>query len=288
MVALITNTDDERRFRKPFKMEAQMVMAQSWKCVGGQGRLNGHKKGANDNSREVQVRHLRSEQNEDIHQTHENNKQRQREEEKGKTLRYLEPKDTTVHTHSERCTVQPCRDINSCLKRNVARPISNMDGFVKQMHKENNQDADNLANICAQERRKIIIDRRNDSEYEASEDSDRSGCGVVNKGVDGERWMILSKIAIFLKNECFHGSRDCWRVRAHGYLRSDLVQMFECVKRQSAYQWNPGQLTESSCAFSVRKSDSVMILGRVCGRRRTRSLIDAEQHVFGDVVGKVD
>ena len=34
MVATPTHKNDERRSRKPHEMEAQVVVAQSWKCVG--------------------------------------------------------------------------------------------------------------------------------------------------------------------------------------------------------------------------------------------------------------
>ena len=39
-------------------------------------------------------------------------------------------------------------------------PISNIDSFVNHVYREHNQEADHWANIGAQGRRKIVIDRR--------------------------------------------------------------------------------------------------------------------------------
>ena len=56
------------------------------------------------------------------------------------------------------------KDLHSWLKENVAKPISNIDGFVKHVYRERNQEADHWANIGAQGHRKIVLDKRTNSE----------------------------------------------------------------------------------------------------------------------------
>ena len=103
---------------------------------------------------------------------------------KEKTPRVLGPEDTTVHTRSEGPTVQLCGDskvacervndeisqgtmyketigtvqkknknLHSWWKRKVAKPISNIDSFVKHVYREHHQEADHWANVGAQGRR---------------------------------------------------------------------------------------------------------------------------------------
>ena len=64
---------------------------------------------------------------------------------------------------------------------------------MKRVCREHNQEADHLANIGAQGQRKIVYDRRNNSEtwkavrghWDGSfKDNGSSGCGIVIKGVD--------------------------------------------------------------------------------------------------------
>ena len=64
------------------------------------------------------------------------------------------------------------------------------------------------ANIGAQGPRKIVLDRRDNSKswkavkgsWDGSfKDNVKSGCGVVIEGVDKERWVTISKIAIPLE-----------------------------------------------------------------------------------------
>ena len=111
---------------------------------------------------------------------------------KDKTPRDLGPADATIHTRSEGRTAQLCGDsdvackwinrefslgpkqrekigqfqktLNSWWKRKVAKPISNIDSFVKHVNREHNQEADHWANIGAQGQRKIVLDRRDHSE----------------------------------------------------------------------------------------------------------------------------
>ena len=141
---------------------------------------------------------------------------------KVKTPRDLRPEDTTVR--SERATVQVCCDSNVACKwihgafslgtkyrrkigkvqkthhsgwtENVVKPISNTDGFVKRVYREHNQDFDHWANIGAQEQRKIVLDKRDNSEtwkavrgfWDGSfKNNGNNGCGVVIKGADKEK-----------------------------------------------------------------------------------------------------
>ena len=80
-------------------------------------------------------------------------------------------------------------------REEVATPISNIDSFVKHVYTKHNQEADHWANIGAQQRRKIVIDRRDQSTVWKAirgfwvgsfKDTGRSGCGIVIKGVDRE------------------------------------------------------------------------------------------------------
>ena len=89
------------------------------------------------------------------------------------------------------------RLLHSWWKKGVAEPISNID-----------QEADHWANMGAQGRRKIVIDRREESTvwkatrglWDGSfKDNGRSGCGIVVKGVDREKWVTITKIALPLK-----------------------------------------------------------------------------------------
>ena len=87
------------------------------------------------------------------------------------------------------------KTLHSWWKRGVAKPISNIDCFVKHAYGEHNQEADQWAKIGAQGRRKIVLDRRDDSTawqairgfWDGSfKGNGRSGCGNVIKGVDRE------------------------------------------------------------------------------------------------------
>ena len=80
--------------------------------------------------------------------------------------------------------------------------------FVKHVFREHNQEADHWANIGAQGQRKIVPERCDNSEtwktvkgyWDGSfKDNGKSGCAVVIKGVDWERWVTISKIAVPLK-----------------------------------------------------------------------------------------
>ena len=100
------------------------------------------------------------------------------------------------------------KDLQSWWKEKVAKPISKIDGFVKNVYREHKQEADHWANIGSQGQRKIVLDTRDNSEtwkavkgcWDGSfQDNGSSGCCVVIKGVDRERWVTISKIAIPLK-----------------------------------------------------------------------------------------
>ena len=137
------------------------------------------------------------------------------------------------------------KTLHSWWRRKVAKPISNVDSFVKHVYRAHSQETDHWANIGVQERRKIIIDRRNDSAtwkairgfWDGSfKDNGRSGCGVVIKGVGRERWVTSSKIAIPLIVGAAMAAEIAGVCVLTSILDSDLLQMLECSKRQSAYQ----------------------------------------------------
>ena len=84
---------------------------------------------------------------------------------------------------------------------------TNIDIFVKHIHREHNQEADHWADIGAQGRRKNDFFRKDvpttwkairgfwDGSFK---DDDRSGCGIVIKRVNRQKW-VISKIAVSLK-----------------------------------------------------------------------------------------
>ena len=76
---------------------------------------------------------------------------------------------------------------------------------MKHVFREHNQEADHWANIGAQRQRKIVFDRRNNSgtwkavkgDWDGRfKDNGKSRCGVVIKGIDRDKWVTISKIAI--------------------------------------------------------------------------------------------
>ena len=79
---------------------------------------------------------------------------------------------------------------------------------MKHVYREHNQEADHQANIGAQGQRKIVLDRCDNSGtwkvvrdyWDGSfKDNGKSGCRVVIKGFDRERWVTNSKIVVPLK-----------------------------------------------------------------------------------------
>ena len=100
------------------------------------------------------------------------------------------------------------RILHSWWKRGTFTPISNIDNFVKRVYREHNQEADHWADIGAQGRRKIDIFWKNVTTtwkairgfWDGSfKDDGKRCCGIVIKGVDRQKWMTISKIAVFLK-----------------------------------------------------------------------------------------
>ena len=92
--------------------------------------------------------------------------------------------------------------------KHVADPVTQIDDLVRYMFREHNQEADHLANIGAEGQRKITVEKGNNTEHskavrgfwDGSKKTDgRTGCGVVIKGVDRDRWITISKIAVFVK-----------------------------------------------------------------------------------------
>ena len=79
---------------------------------------------------------------------------------------------------------------------------------MKHIYKEHNQETDRWADIGAQGRRQFDIVRKDapatwkairDFRDGSFKDDGRSGCGIVIKEVDREKWVTISKIAVPLK-----------------------------------------------------------------------------------------
>ena len=90
------------------------------------------------------------------------------------------------------------RILHSWWKRGAATPVSNIDNLVKHVYREHDQEADLWADMGTQVRRKIDIHRKNVTTpwkairgfWDGSfKDDGKSGCGIVVKGVDRQRWV---------------------------------------------------------------------------------------------------
>ena len=93
-------------------------------------------------------------------------------------------------------------------KRKIANPILTIDDIVKHVFWEHNQEADLWANMVAEGLRKLVIDKCNNSETwkavkgywdGSSKDYGKSGCGVVIKEVNKNRWVTIRRVAVILK-----------------------------------------------------------------------------------------
>ena len=113
----------------------------------------------------------------------------------------------------------------SLWKKKNANTISKIDDYVKHIFGKHHQEVNHWANLVVEGQRKIIgkiiVDRDGNTEtWKAvkgfwdvnSKDSGKSGCGVVIKGVDKDRWVE----SVALENWYGYDSRSCSRVRAHG------------------------------------------------------------------------
>ena len=94
------------------------------------------------------------------------------------------------------------------VEEKCSHTISNIDNFVKHIYREHNQEADHWADIGAQGRSKIDIFWKDAPTTRKAirgfwdgsfKDDGRSGCGIVIKGADREKWVTTSKIAVPLK-----------------------------------------------------------------------------------------
>ena len=108
----------------------------------------------------------------------------------------------------QRCNWEKQRIYHSWWKRGAATPISDIDNFVKHIFREHNQEADHCADIGAQGRRKIDAywkDAPTTSKaicgfWDGSfNDDGKSGCGIVIKEVDRQKWATICKITVRLK-----------------------------------------------------------------------------------------
>ena len=85
---------------------------------------------------------------------------------------------------------------------------SKTDDYVKHIFWKHNQKAEHWATLPADGQRKTVVDRYSNSETwkavksfwdVSATDNGKSGCGVVIKAVDRDRWVTISKIAVPLK-----------------------------------------------------------------------------------------
>ena len=92
------------------------------------------------------------------------------------------------------------KTLRSWWKRRIAHPISKIDHPMRTV-REHNLEADHLANLGAKGQRQIVVDKGNNDEKlkavlglwdGSSKINDRSGCGVVIKGVDRNKWITIS------------------------------------------------------------------------------------------------
>ena len=109
-------------------------------------------------------------------------------------------------------------------------------------HLKRTQEGDNWANIGAQGQRKIVHDRRDNSETWMAASKTMAEVDVVGDKQEN---------CCSFERGCGYGTRDCWCMRAHECPRSDLLPMIECSKRQSTNQENPELLlTDSACSLN--------------------------------------
>ena len=94
-------------------------------------------------------------------------------------------------------------------KKKIVNPISKIDDFyVKHKFREHNKEADHWANVGVEGQRKVVIDKKSNAHtwkavkgfWDGScRENGESGCGVLIKVVDRERWVTISKMAVPLK-----------------------------------------------------------------------------------------
>ena len=96
-------------------------------------------------------------------------------------------------------------------KRKIKIPISKIDDHVKHILREHNQEADHWANLGAEGQRKMIVDGSGNTDTRkavkgfwngSSKDNGKSGCGVVFKRVDRDKWVTMSRIAAEVTDVC--------------------------------------------------------------------------------------
>ena len=93
-------------------------------------------------------------------------------------------------------------------EQELARPIVEIETYVRHVYREQNKEADHWANVGAVGKKEIVVDKGSNTEkwkaikgfWDGScKENGRSGCGVVVEGVDREKWFTITKIAPLLK-----------------------------------------------------------------------------------------
>ena len=106
----------------------------------------------------------------------------------------------------------------SCLLNGTGRRL------CEARFREHNQEADHLANLGAEGERKVTVEKEDNKEnwkavrgfWDGSKKTDgRSGCGVMIKGVDRDKWITISKISVPLRT-CTAMVGECGSQRFDG------------------------------------------------------------------------
>ena len=81
--------------------------------------------------------------------------------------------------------------------------MEKIDDYVKHFVREHNQEADHVAILGTDGKTTITIDGKTTKAAKgldgSKKEDGRSGCGVLIKAVDTERWITISRMAIPLK-----------------------------------------------------------------------------------------
>ena len=125
---------------------------------------------------------------------------------------------------------------------------------MKHVYREHNQEADHWANSGAQGQRKIVLDTcdkcDNSETWKAVKGpwdgrikkQCKSVCGVVIKGVDRERWVTISKIAVPLKVGTAVAAEVAGVCVLTGILDLIFCKILVCSECQPVYQQSPQQI----------------------------------------------
>ena len=87
-------------------------------------------------------------------------------------------------------------------------------------------------------------------------DDGRSGCGIMIKRVDRQKWLTISKIAVLLIVRSAMAAEVVGCMRAHECPRSDPLQKSEYAEHQSTNKPDPALLTVHAFFDCLKTSES--------------------------------